>query len=201
MTESAAKPTDLAQLLAELEKFGQQNDARTSEHRQKMLNLERETAALIHILVRASRRTKILEIGTSNGYSTPWLADGILPFQPAHITSIERDPRKLAMARENIQRARFENVVTLIQGEASEVVKTLEGPYDCVLFDADRVSAPEQLRELLPKMAENVLLLCDNITSHPAEVAAYLAAVAALPDFCSVSVPIGKGLHVAFRGE
>jgi predicted O-methyltransferase YrrM len=199
MTESPVKPADLAQLLVELENFGRQNDARTTERRQKMLNLERETAALIHVLVRASGRRNILEIGTSNGYSTLWLADGIRTFQLAHITSIERDPRKLSMARENIQRARFEKVVTLVEGEASDVVKTLSGPYDCVLFDADRASAPEQLHELLPKLAENILLLCDNIVSHPAEVAAYLAAVAALPDFCSVAVPIGKGLHIAFR--
>ncbi|MGC1614399.1 MAG: class I SAM-dependent methyltransferase [Candidatus Acidiferrum sp.] len=192
-------PTDLAQLLVELEEFGRENDASTVDRRRKMLNLERETATLIHILVRASIRKNILEIGTSNAFSTLWLADAIRPFTAAHITSIERDPMKLTMARHNVRQAGFEHIVTLLAGEASEIVKRLHGPYDCVFFDADRVSAPEQLQDLLPKLSDNVFLLCDNVLSHPAEVASYLAAVQSLPGFSSIAVLIGKGLHIAFR--
>ena len=68
-----------------------------------------------------------------------------------------------------------------------------------MFFDADRRSAPEQLRLLLPKLTPDALLLCDNVLSHPAEVAEYLAAVEALPDFQHVVVPIGKGLSMAHR--
>ncbi len=72
------------------------------------------------------------------------------------------------------------------------------GPFDSVFFDADRCSAPTQLELLLPILAPDVLLLCDNILSHPTEVAEYLAAVAALPGFQHV-VPVGKGLSVDHR--
>jgi len=199
MTPLSRMPADLAQLLLELEELGRENDARAVERTKKMLNLEPETARLIHLIVRASECRNILEIGTSNGYSALWLADAIRPFVSAHVTSIERDPVKIKMARHNIQRAGFENPITLLEGEASQIVQTLSGPYDCVFFDADRVSAAEQLRHLLPSLADKVILFCDNVLSHPAEVQEYLGAVQALDDFSDVQLPIGKGLHIAFR--
>ena len=103
------------------------------------------------------------------------------------------------MARENLQRAGLLNSVTLLEGEASETVKTLEGPFDCVFFDADRISAPKQLEILMPKLQSDVLLLADNVLSHPEEVADYLSAVSRLADFSSVTVPVGKGLNIAYR--
>jgi len=68
-----------------------------------------------------------------------------------------------------------------------------------VAFDADRLRAPEQPHLLLPKLTPDALLLCDNVLSHPAEVADYLALLATLPDFQHVIVPVGKGLSVAYR--
>jgi predicted O-methyltransferase YrrM len=91
--------------------------------------------------------------------------------------------------------------VQVIQGSATDVVHELEGPFDCVFFDADRVSAPEQLKILLPKLEPDVLLLADNVLSHPQDVEAYIAAVAQLPGFVATTVPVGKGLHVAYRRE
>jgi predicted O-methyltransferase YrrM len=189
----------LAELLSQMERFGVENDQRETDRKRKMLNLEPETAALLHILVRATHRQSILEIGTSNGYSTIWLAHAMRFGTNGRLVSIERNSAKLEMARENLQRAGLLNSVTLLEGEASETVKTLEGPFDCVFFDADRISAPKQLEILMPKLQPDVLLLADNVLSHPEEVAAYLSAVSGLPDFSSVTVPVGKGLNIAYR--
>ena len=115
------------------------------------------------------------------------------------LVSIERNPAKLEMARENLQRAGLLNSVALLEGEASDVVRTLEGPFDCVFFDADRISAPRQLDILMPKLEADVLLLADNVLSHPEEVADYLNAVSRLAGFSSVTVPVGKGLNIAYR--
>jgi predicted O-methyltransferase YrrM len=86
-------------------------------------------------------------------------------------------------------------------GEASAVVRELDGPFDLVFFDGDRTSAPEQLRLLLPKLASSVLVVADNVLSHPREIARYLAAVEKLEGFDHVVVPIGKGLSLAYRGS
>ncbi len=75
----------------------------------------------------------------------------------------------------------------------------MAGPVDLVLFDADRVSAPRQLALLLPKLSPRVTVMHDNALSNPGELAAYLAAVAALPGFVHTVVPVGKGLSVASR--
>jgi predicted O-methyltransferase YrrM len=65
---------DIRAFLTELYAAGQHNDSQQQERGKKMLNLEPETAQFLNILVRSSRRTRLLEIGTSNGYSTIWLA-------------------------------------------------------------------------------------------------------------------------------
>jgi predicted O-methyltransferase YrrM len=189
----------LEELLSQMERFGVENDEREIDRKRKMLNLEPATAELLHILVRATHRQSILEIGTSNGYSTIWLAHAMRSGTNGRLVSIERNPAKLEMARENLQRAGLLNSVTLVEGEASDVVRTLEGPFDCVFFDADRISAPKQLEILMPKLQSDVLLLADNVLSHPEEVADYLSAVSRLPDFSSVTVPVGKGLNIAYR--
>ncbi|MCW2238647.1 O-methyltransferase [Azospirillum canadense] len=188
-------------VLRDLESFGRENDSREGDRARKMLNLERETAELVHVLVRSGRRRRVLEIGTSNGVSTLWLAAALRATGATEpLISVERDPAKSAEARANLERAGLADRVHLLVGDATEVVAGLPGPFDCVFFDADRWSAPDQLRLLLPKLERDCLLLADNALSHPQEIAGYIAAVEALPDFGSTTFPVGKGLHVAHRG-
>jgi predicted O-methyltransferase YrrM len=189
---------EIHQLLAELETWGQQNDAENEDRSKKMLNLEPETAQLISILIRTGQRTRILEIGTSNGYSTIWLAWAARA-TGGHVTSIDRDEQKQAMANANLQRAGLRDQVTLLAGDATEIVSGLPGPFDVVFFDADRTSAPAQLTLLLPKLTPGALLLADNVISHPDQIAGYLAAVEALADCDHIVVPVGKGLSIAYR--
>src|SRR3712207_6208130 len=92
-------------VLADLERSGRENDAREGDRARKLLNLERATAELIHLLIRTSRRRRVLEIGTSNGYSAVWLAAALRLTGGMPLTSIERDGAKLAQARENLARA------------------------------------------------------------------------------------------------
>ena len=187
----------IRELLTELERKGRENDARETDRSRKMLNLQPETARLMSILAGCSKATRVLEIGTSNGYSTIWLAAAVMP-AGGRVTSIDRDPDKHARARENLRRAGLLDRVQLLLGDATEVVGQLKGPFDLVFFDADRTSAPDQLRILLPKLAPDVLLLADNALSHPEQIAAYLAAVDRL-DCQRTVVAVGKGLSIAYR--
>jgi len=190
----------LASFLAELYRQDQENDARQEDRRQKMLNLEPETAHLVSLLVRSGRYRRLLEIGTSNGYSTCWLAWSVGQ-TGGRVTSIDRDAAKHRLAEANLRQAGVRELVELRCGEASELIATLQGPFDCVLFDADRQSAPAQVRQLLPRLTPTVLLLADNALSHPQDLAAYLEAIRALPDFEQMIVPVGKGLSLAYRGK
>jgi predicted O-methyltransferase YrrM len=165
-----------------------------------MLNLEPDTARLVSLFVRSSRRQRVLEIGTSNGYSTLWLAWSVRPHN-GRVISIDRDASKQELAEANLRRAGLREMVELVMGDATEIARRLDGPFDCVFFDADRVSAPEQLHLLLPKFRDDVLLFADNALSHPDEIAGYLAALRTLQDFEQLVIPVGKGLSVAYRGR
>src|SRR2546430_100349 len=188
----------LRHLLSELEEAGRRNDEQEQDRSRKMLNLEPETAHLLSVLVRSSRRTRLLEIGTSNGYSTIWLA-WAASVTGGRVISIDRDAHKQAQADANLRRVGLRELVEFACGDATEIVAGLPGPFDCIFFDADRYSAPAQLSLLMPKLTPDVLLLADNALSHPTEIAAYLRALEALPQFDRVIVPIGKGLSVAYR--
>ncbi len=190
--------SQLRTLLAEIHQQGQTNDSEHSAYTERMMNLEPETAQCISFLVRSSKRTRILEIGTSNGYSTTWLAWSAQQ-TGGHVTSLDREAHKHALADANLRRAGLRELVELRCGDATEIVANLPGPFDCVFFDADRLSAPAQLTLLLPKLAPDALLLADNAISHPTEIAGYLAALQALPDFERMIIRVGKGLSVAYR--
>jgi predicted O-methyltransferase YrrM len=189
----------LRELLKQLQEHGRAHDAGEAEHSRKLLNLEPDTAELLSILARSSAAKRVLEIGTSNGYSTIWLAASIGP-SGGRVISIDRSREKQSMARENLSKAGLLEYVDLLFGDATEVVRTLPGPFDLVFFDADRKSAPAQLTLLLPKLAPSALILADNVLSHPAEIADYLAMVNSLKQFQHVVIPLGKGLSIAFAG-
>jgi predicted O-methyltransferase YrrM len=189
----------LRELLQEIEERGLENDARATERPRMMLNLDPASAQLLSILVRASGVTRALEIGTSNAYSTIWLAWSLAP-AGGRIISIDRNPDKHALARENLRRADLLDRVELRTGDATEIVRLLTGPFDLVFLDADRRKFPEQIQILMPKLAPKVLVIADNVLSHPEEIADYLKLVSSLADFQHTTVPVGKGLSIAYRG-
>ena len=192
--------TSLDNLLTWLEREGAMHDVRQPEHRLRRLNLEPDTARLLQMLLLVGDRRRVLEIGTSNGYSALWIADALRRIPGAsRLVSIEADAAKSSQAQDNFLHAGLAEWVELRVGNATEVIASLDGPFDAVFFDADRVSAPAQLELLMPKLQKNVVLMADNALSHPGEIAGYIAAVAQMPDFASVLVPVGKGLHVAHR--
>jgi predicted O-methyltransferase YrrM len=189
----------LRKLLQEIEERGRENDARVCERPRMMLNLEPASAQLLSILVRASGVTRAVEIGTSNAYSTIWLAWALAP-AGGRIISIDRNPDKHALAQENLRRAELLDRVELRTGDATEIVRQLAGPFDLVFLDADRRNFPEQFQILLPKLADKVLVIADNVLSHPEEIAEYLKLIQSRSDFQHTTVPVGKGLSIAYRG-
>jgi predicted O-methyltransferase YrrM len=189
----------LRDLLQEMERHGKENDARESERPRMMLNLDQASAQLISILARASGATRALEVGTSNAYSTIWLAWSLTPVD-GQMISIDGNPDKHTLARENLRRANLLDRVELRTGDAIEIVRRLSGPFDFVFLDADRRMFPEVMQILLPKLAPKVLVIADNVLSHAEDIAEYLKLISNLADFQHTIAPVGKGLSIAYRG-
>ena len=188
----------LAALLDDLFRFGDDNDARETERPRRMLNITPDTGRLLSILIRSSRATRILEVGTSNAYSTIWLADAARA-TGGRVVTLEADPGKIALARENLRRAGCDDRVEIVPGRAAETLPKLSGPFDFVFLDADRASYRTYLELVLPKVVAGGLIVADNVTSHPDELAAYLARVKSHPALFSVTVPVGKGEEITYK--
>jgi predicted O-methyltransferase YrrM len=188
----------LVSLLDELARSGDANDARETERARRMLNITPDTGRLLWILLQASRATRILEVGTSNGYSTIWLADAVRG-RAGRVTTLEKNPEKARLARQNLARAGLLDHVELREGIAAETLATLPGPFDFVFLDADRPSYRLYLDLALPRLAPGGLLVADNVVSHADELREYLERVKSHPDLFSVTVPVGKGEEISFK--
>jgi predicted O-methyltransferase YrrM len=193
-------PQPNAALLRDLEARGAAHDAQTREHGDRMLNITPDTGAFLALLVRATRVRRILEIGTSNGYSTVWLAEAAAA-TGGRVTTVERKPAKAALARATFARASAIAPITVEVADAGEVLaRTPTGEWDFIFLDADREHYVAWWPDLRRALAPGGILVVDNAVSHAAEVAAFIAAVTADEELTSVLVPIGKGEFLACKG-
>jgi predicted O-methyltransferase YrrM len=189
---------ELLAILDDLWQAGDENDARETERPRRMLNITPDTGRLLWILARSLRATRILEVGTSNAYSTIWLADAARA-TGGRVTTLERDPNKVRLARENLERAGVARWVDVREGPAAETLAALPGPFDLVFLDADRASYRTYLELAVPRLVPGGLLVADNVVSHASELENFLARVKAHPALLSVTVPVGKGEEIAFK--
>lgn len=185
-------------LLEKLAEFGEDNDARETARPKRMANITRDTGRLLWILVRAMGATRILEVGTSNAFSTIWLADAARS-TGGRVTTLELNPEKIALARANLVTAGLEGVVDIIEGRAADTLVALPGPFDVVFLDADRPSYFAYLELVVPKLRSGGILITDNVISHAQELQDYLHRVKSDPQLFAVTVPIGNGEEIALK--
>lgn len=132
----------LALLLAELEQFGQTNDATITERPRRMLNITRDTGEFLVVLVIATAARRILEIGTSNGYSTLWLADAARQIDGS-VTTVELSPFKISLASANFARSGLSAYISLVHDDAGRVLeRCADGSVDLVFLDSERPEYP-----------------------------------------------------------
>jgi predicted O-methyltransferase YrrM len=174
------------------------HDELQSDRRARFRNVEHETAELLGLLIRATGARRILELGTSNGYSTIWLADAAQATRGA-VTSIEIDPLRTALARSNLDRAGLEAELRT-EDAADTLSASADDWWDFVFLDAERGAYagywPALVRTLRPGGG---LLAIDNMLSHPDEVAPVTALIDDEDDVTSALVPIGAGIRLVTR--
>jgi caffeoyl-CoA O-methyltransferase len=120
----------------------------------------RQEGRFLEMLVFALQATSVLEIGTFTGYSAIAMASGLA--KGGSIISLEVDPHHAKVARGNIAAAGYESYVSVIEGPALRSLDELQGPFDLVFIDADKVSYDAYYEAVLPKLAAHGLLVVDN---------------------------------------
>jgi len=189
---------------------------RLAEEQSRMANMGNELFALrdefllpvgpevgwfLHCLVLAKRPARILELGTSYGYSTLFLADAAREVGATLITMDLAD-YKQAEAQANIERAGLADVVDFRLGDAVALIHADPGPFDLVLLDIWKDLYVPCLQAFYPKLSDEGIVAADNMVEPEMareDVRKYRAAIRALPDMQTALLPIGSGIELSVK--
>lgn len=176
--------------------------------------IRKEMQSFLKLLLAMQKPKRILEVGTAVGFSAILMAE----YDPeaCEITTIENYEKRIPIAKENFKRAGKEDQITLIEGDAAEVLKQLSEPYDMIFMDAAKGQyihfMPDILRLLKTGgvlVSDNVLQDGDIIESHFAvtrrkrtiykRMREYLYELTHRDDLVTAVLPIGDGITVSTK--
>ena len=176
--------------------------------------IRKEMGNLLKVLLQLVQPERILEVGTAVGYSSILMSEN-MP-ENCKITTIENYDKRIPVAKNNFKRAGKEDVITLIEGDALEVLKTLEGPYDFIFMDAAKGQYINYLPDIKRVLRKGGLLISDNIlqegeivesryavtrrnrTIHT-RIREYVYELTHSEDFVTSIVPIGDGITLSVK--
>jgi predicted O-methyltransferase YrrM len=189
----------LEALLDQLHEDGVAFDAARSDRRERRRNLEPDSARLLHLLALATGAKRLLELGTSNGYSTIWLADAVAANE-GEVVSVDLDAGRLEEARANVAAAGLEDTVELRHEDASAALAgSADAAWDLVFLDAERPAYPGYWANLVRVLRPGGLLAVDNVISHADEVADLRTLITADRRVTEALVPTGAGVLLVTR--
>ncbi len=163
---------------------------------QRTRNVERETGHWLALLVRATNARQLLEIGSSNGVSTIWLAAAARQ-NGGRVTGTEILPERAADANRNLTDAGLDGVARVMAGDARATVASLSGPFDLVFIDAEKDDYVDHLEAVVESVRPGGLILADNVISH--DLSAYQAVLRERGDVETVTIPIDLGVEFTLK--
>ena len=178
--------------------------------------IRREVQSFLKVFLAMNRPGRILEVGTAVGFSAILMCEN-LPAE-SRITTIENYEKRIPAARENFRRSGYEERITLLEGDAAQVLRTLSDPYDFIFMDAAKGQYIRFLPEVLRLMEPDSVLISDNVlqdgeviesrfaverrnrTIHK-RMREYLYAVKHHPRLVTAVLPLGDGITVSVCRE
>jgi predicted O-methyltransferase YrrM len=189
----------LKDVLEKLEAFGHSNDNSVKDRPRRMLNITRDTGEFLSVLMRIMGARRVLEIGTSNGYSTLWLADAACAID-GKVTTVEMSQFKIEMAAKNFAGSGLAGYITQIEGDAGDVLNgAADAAFDMVFLDSERAEYVGWWPDVKRVLRRGGLLVVDNATSHAEEMAPFIKTIQADGDFVTSLVPVGNGEFLATK--
>lgn len=197
----------IASVLKELEVQSQLEKSRrvNVKPEDRMLAITQDTGQFFHSLLVAIKARKALEIGTSTGYSTLYIANALLSSHknPAIIT-IEKNPSKITRARRNFERAYVSKYIKIIHSPILDVLKNMpkKPTFDFVLIDADKENAKEYFDLVLPLLNVGGIVATDNML-YPEKyrriMRNYSKYIAKKKNVWTITLPIGNGQEISIK--
>jgi caffeoyl-CoA O-methyltransferase len=164
---------------------------------QQYLNVPYADGQYLRLLTETAGAKRVVEIGTSTGYSGMWFLMA-LSSTGGKLITYEINEDRVKMARDNFKKAGVSDMVTVVQGDAHEMIKQIKEPIDVLFLDADKDGYVDYLNKLLPQVREGGLVLAHNISSR-GEIADYYRAVTTNPDLETVFFEQGSGLGISIK--
>lgn len=165
------------------------------------LKIPRADGHFLSLLIRATQARRVLEIGTSHGYTGIWLARG-LEETGGRLTTIEILADRVEMAKKHVKQAGLDHRFTFLQGDAHQIVPTLQGPFDFVFLNADKGGGVDYFQKLFPKkLAPGAMLVAYSAIQSKEKMQPYLDLVSRHPDFETVvlSCTMEDGMALSCR--
>jgi len=151
-----------------------------------------EVGQFLNLVAKIAGAQRLLEIGSSGGYSTLWLAEAARS-AGGHVTALEIDPAKVGRARRNLAEAGVDQLVTIVEGDATDTLSGLEDPFDFAFLDAEKELYLGLLEPLVEALRPGGVLVADNLMSHAEDLAPFRRAAESHPELECVLVPVPRG--------
>jgi len=191
--------SSLLALLERIHEDGLRHDAAHEDRIERRRNVEPETARMLGVLVRAARAGRLLELGTSNGYSTIWLADAARDVGGT-LRSVELDSERLGEANLNLKEAGLRDLVDLRQQDAGAcLAASPDEIWDFIFLDAERPSYAGYWPDLLRSLSTGGLLAIDNVLSHAEELADVRRLIESDERVMAALAPVGAGVLLVVK--
>lgn len=191
--EAAAKPS------AELEAFRKDF---VDNFKRIGLNTAPGDAAFLRIMVEITGAKKGVEVGTATGYGAFVMGLGF-ERNGGQLTSIDIDPKMVAIARENIAKMKLDKTVTVVEGDALKVLGTLEGPFDFAFIDAVKSDYLKYFKLIEPKLKPGAVVVADNVVKSAHQMQDFLDAVKNDPNYrmtiIRASEEKGDGMAIIYK--
>jgi predicted O-methyltransferase YrrM len=186
-------------LARELLAASREHDAAQADRLDRFRNVEPETAELLGVVIRATAARSILELGTSNGYSTIWLADAAQA-TGGRVVSVDVEADRTELARANLAAAGLGDHVDLRTQDAGSILAdSPDAAWEFVFLDAERPGYAGYVSDLVRTLAPRGVLAIDNVLSHAHELVEFTALIEREPRLTQTVVPVGAGLRLAVR--
>jgi len=195
--------SELSKTVQERMAYLEQRDARDrhdgTPNLKRLRQVPAETGMLLALLAASAPRGPVVEIGTSAGYSALWL---VLACQQRgdKLITYELLPEKAELARETFARAKVEDRVELVNGDARSKLKDYDEIAFCFL-DAEKEMYAELYALVVPRLLPGGLLVADNVISHRDELQDFVKTARKDKTVDAAVLPVGKGLLVCAKLE
>jgi len=189
---------EVIEVMARLEMRDQEERAQGLPGSQRIQALHPDSGRFLYVLALARGAKSIVEVGTSHGYSTLWLA-AAAQANGGKVVTCDIDPERLSAARRNFAEAGLADVIEVVEGDARETLRARSEPVDLIFIDSQKSLYETFFDIVYQRLVKGGLVVADNTLSHEDELADYIAYVENHPNLESVRVPIGRGLEISVK--